>query len=52
YKGDTIGSSQVVNQDITIPKFGEANIEAIMINIPLMGIFSVVGNQQCTENGK
>lgn len=41
YKGDTVGSSQVVNQDITIPKFGEANIEAIMINIPLLGIFSV-----------
>lgn len=41
YKGDTIGSSQSINQDITIPKFGEANIEAIMINIPLMGLFSV-----------
>lgn len=41
YKGDTVASSQVINQDITIPKFGEANIEAIMINIPLMGLFSV-----------
>lgn len=40
YKGDTVGSSQVVNQDITIPKFGEANIEAIMIKIPLMGLLS------------
>ena len=41
YKGDTIGSSQVINQDITIPSYGEANIEGIMINIPLTGIFSV-----------
>ena len=41
YKGDTIGSSQSIDQDITISKFGEANIEAIMINIPLTGIFSV-----------
>ena len=41
YKGNTIGSSQSIDQDITIPKFGEANIEAIMINIPLTGIFSV-----------
>ena len=40
YKGDTIGSSQVIDQDITIPKYGEANIESIMINIPLIGIFS------------
>ncbi len=41
YKDATIGSSQVVNQNITIPSFGEANIEGIMINIPLTGIFSV-----------
>ena len=41
YKGDTVGSSQVINQDITIPSYGEANIEGVMINIPLTGIFSV-----------
>ena len=41
YKGDSIGSSQVINQDITIPSYGEANIDGIMINIPLTGIFSV-----------
>ena len=41
FKDSTIGSSQVVNQDITIPSYGEANIEGIMINIPLTGIFSV-----------
>lgn len=41
YKGTTVGSSQAVNQDITLPSYGEANIEGIMINIPLTGIFSV-----------
>ena len=41
YKDSTIGSSQVLNQNITIPPFGEANIEGIMINIPLLGLFSV-----------
>lgn len=41
YQNSTIGSSQVVNQNITIPSFGEANIEGVMINIPLTGIFSV-----------
>ncbi len=41
FQNSTIGSSQVVNQNITIPSFGEANIEGVMINIPLTGIFSV-----------
>lgn len=41
YQNSTIGSSQVVNQNITIPSYGEANIEGVMINIPLTGIFSV-----------
>ncbi|MDO9185882.1 MAG: hypothetical protein Q7W13_07715 [Bacteroidia bacterium] len=41
YKGDTVGSSQAINQNITIPEFGEANIEAIMIHIPLIGLLSV-----------
>jgi hypothetical protein len=41
YKGSTIGSSQVIDKDITIPSYGEANIEGIMINIPLTGILSV-----------
>jgi len=41
FKGNTVGSSQAVNQDITIPKFGEVNIEAIMINIPIMNIVTV-----------
>lgn len=41
FKGNTVGSSQAINQDITIPKFGEVNIEAIMINIPIMNIVTV-----------
>lgn len=41
YKGETLGSSQVVNQNITIPAFGEANIEGMIINVPLSGIFSI-----------
>ena len=44
YKGDTVGSSQVINQNITIPSFGEVNIERIMINIPLTEIFSSAMN--------
>ncbi len=41
YKNTTIGSSQVINQNIELPPYGEANIEGILINIPLTGIFSV-----------
>lgn len=33
HEGKTIGSSQAVNQDIEVPSFGEARIEAIMIDI-------------------
>ena len=42
YKDTTIGSSQVVNKDITIPAYGEAVAEKIMIQIPVRSIFSVV----------
>lgn len=41
YKGEVIGSSQSINQDITIPKYGEANIQAIMISTPLTGLYSL-----------
>lgn len=41
YKGETLGSSQVVNKDISIPAFGEANIGGMIINIPLSGVFSI-----------
>lgn len=43
YKGDSIGSSQVVNQDIVLPAFGEAQIENILIKIPLLNLFTSAG---------
>jgi hypothetical protein len=41
YKDNVVGSSQVVNKDIKIPPFGEAKIEKILVNIPILSIFSV-----------
>ena len=41
YKGTTIGSSEAVNKDITIPAYGQAKIEKIMVKIPMMSIFTV-----------
>ncbi|MEI9909774.1 MAG: hypothetical protein WDO71_08910 [Bacteroidota bacterium] len=41
YKNTLVGSSQVVNQDIKIPAYGQAKIEKLMVNIPVMSIFSV-----------
>jgi hypothetical protein len=43
YKGTTVGSSQVVDKDISIPAFGEAVINQIMIQVPLLSIFSLSG---------
>lgn len=43
YKGATIGSSQVVDKDISIPAFGEVVITQIMIRVPLLSIFSLSG---------
>lgn len=42
YKGTLLGSSKVVNQDIAIKAFSEANIQKILIDIPLASVFSVV----------
>lgn len=51
YKGTAVGSSQVVDKDISIPAFGEAVINQIMIRIPLMNIFSLSGGLlQAVEN--
>src|SRR6266700_5278234 len=41
YKDAMIGSSQVVNTDITIPSYGQKTVEKIMIDIPLENVFSV-----------
>jgi hypothetical protein len=43
YKGQIIGTSQSVNQDITVPAYGEAVASKIMIVIPIMGLFSIGG---------
>jgi hypothetical protein len=42
YNGTTLGSSQVVNKDISIPSFGEAKIENILVQIPVASAFSIV----------
>jgi hypothetical protein len=42
YKDTTIGSSQVVNKDIIIPPHGQAQIEKIMVEIPVTSVFSLV----------
>jgi hypothetical protein len=41
YKDAVIGSSQAINKDITLPAYGEALIDQIMINIPVLGLFSL-----------
>jgi hypothetical protein len=43
YKDATVGSSQLLDKDISIPAFGEAVINEIMIRIPLLSIFSLSG---------
>lgn len=44
YKDSAIGSSQAVNKDITIPSYGEVVIDSIMIDVPLLGVFSLAGD--------
>ena len=41
YKDSLIGSSQSVDQDIKIPAFGQVKIEKILVNVPILSIFSV-----------
>jgi hypothetical protein len=41
YKDSLIGSSQVVDKDITIPAFGQVKIDKILVNIPIISIFSM-----------
>ena len=40
YQDSTIGSSQSISKDIEIPAFGQAQINAIMIQIPLLRLLS------------
>ena len=41
YKETVIGTSQVIDKTILIPKNGEVNVQGIMITIPYTGLFSV-----------
>lgn len=41
YKSSLVGSSQVVNQNINIPAYGQAKVDKILVNIPILSIFSV-----------
>jgi hypothetical protein len=41
YSGSTIGSSQVMNKEITIPAYGEVMIDQILITLPVINIFSL-----------
>jgi hypothetical protein len=43
FRNSTVGSSQAIDQDISIPAFGEVVIDQIMIRIPLLNIFSLSG---------
>lgn len=53
YKDSTIGSSDVINKDVTIPSFGEAVASNIMIQVPLLGIFSLAGGMvKALQNGE
>jgi len=53
YKGATIGTSQVVDRSIPIPKWGEAVAEGIMIKIPYKGVFSLGGGLvEAIESGE
>lgn len=40
HEGSTLGSSQAVDKDIQLPAYGEAVINGIMIQIPLLSIIS------------
>lgn len=41
YKNSTIGSSQAIDKDILVPKYGEARVEQMMIKIPVFSLLSV-----------
>lgn len=43
YNNEIIGTSKVIDKDITIPKFGEANVTAIMVNMPMTSLLSLAG---------
>jgi hypothetical protein len=53
YKGNLLGSSQSVNQDITIPAYGEAKATQIMIHIPGLKLLTLTGGFfKALQNGE
>lgn len=53
YKDSVIGSSQAVDKDILIPAFGEAVADHMMVDIPLLGVFSLAGDLlKAVESGE
>lgn len=53
HEGSTLGSSQAVDKDIELPAYGEAVINGIMIQIPLLNILSTAYKiYQALGNGK
>jgi len=43
YKDYVIGTSQSIDKNIEMPPFGEANIDSIMFNIPLLSVIGMAG---------
>lgn len=41
YKGNVIGTSQVVNKDVNVPAHGEARVDKIMIKLPYVSLLSL-----------
>lgn len=41
FKNTLVGSSELVNKDIKIPAYGQAKIDKLLVNIPILSIFSV-----------
>jgi hypothetical protein len=43
YQGTTVGSSQVIDKEITVPPFGQVTISQIMIAIPVLSLLTTAG---------
>ena len=41
YKDSLVGSSEVIDKEIKIPAYGQAKIDKILVNVPILSIFSV-----------
>lgn len=52
YQDMLLGSSKVINQNITINAYSEVNIQKILIEIPLSGVLSVASGLLSAIQGK